>query len=262
MIEYLIRNVLLRRGYFVSKLSDDTEIRDLLDRLKPLATDKPLVRIGGDVDGGYLVPDDLDGIEYCFSPGVARTASFESALAKRGIHSFLADYSVDGPPVNSEMFSFEKKYLGAFNTEIYMTLGRWVEKSLPGYTGDLILQMDIEGGEYDVMLETPEEVWKKFRIVVIEFHGLHTVFNKYGLKSFRFCFQKLLNHFDVVHIHPNNATFRARRGDLDIPGVMEITLLRKDRIQWRRRRDVFPHELDRPNLPGKPDLVLPDCWYR
>ena len=26
--------------------------------------------IGGAGDGGYLVPDDLDGIEYCFSPGV------------------------------------------------------------------------------------------------------------------------------------------------------------------------------------------------
>lgn len=262
MLGHLIRNVFLSRGYFVSNTSKDNEVRDLLQSLTPYETDKELIRIGGEGDGGYLVPDDLGGIEYCFSPGVARTANFECDLANRGIRSFLADYSVDGPPVESDMFHFEKKYLGAVNNEVFMTLETWIEMSLPDHGGDLILQMDIEGSEYDVLAQTPDTVWRRFRIVVVEFHGLHTMFNRYGLKFFSFCFQKMLRNFDIVHIHPNNVAISARRGRLAIPGVMEITFLRKDRVGWRKRSTAFPHPLDCPSFPGKRDPVLPECWYR
>jgi hypothetical protein len=145
---------------------------------------------------------------------------------------------------------------------MFMTLESWVEKSLPNYTQDLILQMDIEGGEYDVILETPVSIWKMFRILVIEFHGLHTIFNQYGIRFIGYCFNKLLNSFDIVHIHPNNIQLPLKRKGLAIPGVMEITFLRKDRPQWRKRSSVFPHPLDDPNIVGKPNVVLPECWYR
>jgi hypothetical protein len=262
MLGDLIRNVLLSRGYFVSNTSADNDVRNFLRKLTPYETDKKLIRVGGETDGGYLVPDDLEGIEYCFSPGVARTSRFESELAKRGIQSFLADYSVDGPPVKSDMFHFVKKYLGATNDDIFMTLETWVEKSLPAYAGDLILQMDIEGSEYEVMAATPEAIWKRFRIIIIEFHSLHTMFNRYGLHFFRYGFQKLLADFEIVHIHPNNVAIPARRRDLAIPPVMEMTFLRKDRIRSQKKRAVFPHALDRPNVPDRQDVVLPECWYR
>ena len=82
--------------------------------VSPVATEHQLVRIGGSADGGYLVPDDLAGISALFSPGVADTADFESVFAARGVPCFLADYSVDAPPVSSPLFHFEKKYLGAY----------------------------------------------------------------------------------------------------------------------------------------------------
>jgi hypothetical protein len=262
LAEQHIRNFLLSRGYFVSKTSRDGDIQDLLDRLAPQETDKKLLRLGGETDGGYLVPDDLEGIEYCFSPGVAETARFESDLAERGVRSFLADYSVERPPVESEMLHFEKRYLGSVDDGVFMTLGSWVERSLPNHDGDLLLQMDIEGSEYDVVFETPDSVWKRFRIAVIEFHGLHTAFNKYGLRLLRSCFQKLLRNFEIVHMHPNNGMYPLKRGSLEVPGLMEITFLRKDRVQTGRRATAFPHALDRPNFPDKRDVVLPACWYR
>jgi hypothetical protein len=43
-------------------------------------TDVPLIRLGADGDGGYLVPDDLEDVAACFSPGVDDRASFESAM--------------------------------------------------------------------------------------------------------------------------------------------------------------------------------------
>jgi hypothetical protein len=160
------------------------------------------------------------------------------------------------------MFCFEKRYLGAVNSEMFMTLGAWVEKSLPHQKQDLILQMDIEGSEYDVILETPCSLWERFRILVIEFHGLHSIFNQYAIKLIGYCFQKLADLFQVVHIHPNNFLPPLERDGLAIPGVMEITFLRRDRAQWHKQSTVFPHPLDCPNDAGKPDVVLPDCWYR
>jgi hypothetical protein len=262
MIQHSIRNLLLQRGVFLSKLADHSQVKELLDKLAPHETDKKLVRIGGEGDGGYLIPDDLQGIDYCFSPGVAKLAKFESDLASRGISSFLADYSVERPPVESNMFYFEKRYLGGVNDDVFMTLGAWVGKSLPNYTQDLILQMDIEGSEYDVILETPDSIWKMFRIVVIEFHGLHTMFSQYGIKLIGFCFRKLLALFHIVHIHPNNFLPPLKRNGLAVPGVMEITFLRKDRPRWHEHGTVFPHPLDQPNFAEKPDVILPDCWHR
>ena len=42
--------------------------------------------------------------------------------------------------------------------------------------------MDIEGAEYEVIIDTPSAIFKKFRIMAIEFHFLDTLFNKNAFK--------------------------------------------------------------------------------
>ena len=54
-----------------------------------------LIRIGSNSDGGYLVPNILDNISYCFSPGVGKLTKFEDHLLKYKIKSFLADGQVN-----------------------------------------------------------------------------------------------------------------------------------------------------------------------
>ena len=59
-----------------------------------------LIRIGGEGDGGYLIPNVFDKISYCFSPGVDYTANFEKELSEKfGIKSFMADASVEKAPL-------------------------------------------------------------------------------------------------------------------------------------------------------------------
>ncbi|MGA8739910.1 MAG: hypothetical protein WB561_01840, partial [Terracidiphilus sp.] len=108
-----------------------------------------MIRFGGDGDGGYLVPDDLEGIEYCFSPGVSFLSKFENELADRNIKSFLADYSVDAPTIIRPEFTFDKKFLGSWDRDKFITLASWKDQYLKGYSGDLILQMDIESAEWE-----------------------------------------------------------------------------------------------------------------
>jgi hypothetical protein len=145
-IRDFINQYMLTGSLRLSKGSTREQISHFLATVRPVRTEHPLIRIGGAADGGYLVPDDLEGVSVCFSPGVAATCDFEEACARRGIRSFMADYSVDGPPTRSPLFHFEKKYLGAQNDEQFTTLESWIERNAPSGT-DMLLQMDIEGGE-------------------------------------------------------------------------------------------------------------------
>ncbi len=232
----------------------------LLAQVRPISTEHRLMRVGGEGDGGYLVPDDLDGITACFSPGVAGVADFESDLATRGIRCFLADYSVDAPPVTNPLFDFEKKYLGPITNDVYMTLESWVQRKAGG-SDNLLLQMDIEGAEYDVLLGAPEELLARFRIVVIEFHNLHGLFDRMAFEPINLAFRRLLTAFEVIHIHPNNCCPPVAQGDIAIPPVMEFTFLRRDRISRKGRTLTYPHELDRANVADRPDCPLPACWH-
>jgi hypothetical protein len=261
MFKNWMRQVFLQRGVFLQRATREEDIEGMLRLTRPVTTDKKLLRIGGEWDGGYLVPDDLEGIRYCFSPGVSTTATFEADLAGRGIESFMADYSVPGPPLLSPMFHFERKFLGACNNDVFMTLRDWMSRNVPETGDNLLLQMDIEGGEYDVIFDTPESTWKRFRILVVEFHFLNAVFEPVGLRMISLCLSKLLEVFDLVHIHPNNRTGSSKRGGIEIPAVAEFTFLRKDRVARREFTQSFPHPLDRPNVPGMPDLILPKCFY-
>ncbi|MCJ8518102.1 hypothetical protein ABID21_001006 [Pseudorhizobium tarimense] len=66
----------------------------LFELLKPKASPTPLHRIGGNRDGPYLLPDDLDGITACFSPGVDNVKYFADTMVKRySIDCHMCDYS-------------------------------------------------------------------------------------------------------------------------------------------------------------------------
>lgn len=255
-----LTDALLAAGVGLYETVSNDQIEQILAKSRPVSTQHELIRIGATADGGYLVPDDLDGIKYCFSPGVADTAKFEEALAARGIKSYMADYAVDAPPTASDMFVFDKKYLGAYSDDIYFTLGTWIEKYLPQGEDDLILQMDIEGSEYPVLCETPESTLKRFRIIVIEFHHLNRLFEKNFLQIYTAAINKLTRHFHCVHVHPNNRSGLVSRAGLEIPRVMEFTFLRKERVSLTHRTRSYPHPLDVDCEPGRKGLRLPRCW--
>jgi hypothetical protein len=257
-----ISGALFARGCMVTRHTPSDDVRAAIKWLKPQDCGRDLIRLGGDGDGGYLVPDDLNGIKYCFSPGVSNVADFENDLANRGIQSFMADYSVNGPPINRPEFVFDKKFLGSLDNDQYFTLGAWKALRLNGYSDDLLLQMDIEGSEYEVIANASTEVLSQFRIMVIEFHALQQLLDPFFCRVFSACVEKLSQHFKVAHVHPNNGCGFTRKGDIEIPNVVEVTLYSKRRCRPTRKALTFPHPLDRDNSPDFPSLALPASWYR
>lgn len=254
------RSGFLRLGVNLTAQTKNADMRGLIRKLRPQDCGINLIRIGGQRDGGYLIPDDLEGIEYCFSPGVSTTSDFENDLADLKIKSFLADYSVDSPPIARPEFTFDKKYLGSSDRGNYITLASWKDKYLKDYVGDLVLQMDIDGAEYEVILNTPDRLLKQFRIMVIEFHFLDRLFDPFAFTFLSSSFQKILELFHVAHIHPNNADGVFRRGDIEIPRVLEFTFINRNRVRCAKPQFVFPHKLDADNVSARP-LYLPECWY-
>jgi Methyltransferase FkbM domain len=255
-----LRRAALSRGYTLGPKVADAEVLELIRRLRPRGCAAPLIRVGGDGDGGYLIPDDLAGIEYCFSPGVNRTADFENELANRNIRSFLADYSVEQPPLARPEFVFDRKFIGSRNDETFMTLDDWKQKYLPDYQGELLLQMDIEGGEYEVFLNATIELLASFRIIVVELHSLERLFDRFAFSIMKSCFDKLLSRFYVVHAHPNNCQGIVVHHGIGIPDVLEMTLYNRRRGQPGAYRSDYPHALDIDNCKARPPLTLPNCW--
>lgn len=255
----LANGLMNRLGYRLSRATKNDLLGRFLADMAPRPIATPLIRIGGEGDGGYLVPDCLDGVVACFSPGVAQTCGFESDLAGRGIRSHMADLSVDGPPIPNALFGFEKKFLGTVDDDRFTRLQSWVARHEPD-GGDLVLQMDIEGAEYAVLLDTPPDVLRRFRIVVLELHAFDQVFVASAFDFFRQAIGKLLLDFDVVHAHPNNCSRLRSNGVFEVPRVLEVTFLRRDHVIAAPNRTLtFPHPLDRPNIEGRADLVLPAC---
>jgi hypothetical protein len=265
-LKIAVQNLLIRRfGLQLVRLPPGhaANLRQFFGRIAPITTDHPLIRLGSETDGGYLVPDDLQGIGVCFSPGVSSCADFERDLTARGIKCFLADYSVEGPPVTGPLIVFEKKFIGTVNDSIYMTLDSWVARNASGADNNLILQMDIEGGEYEVLLSSSVALLRRFRIIVLEAHYMEQLLTATGFTLIKAVFDKLCDAgFDVVHAHPNNTMSPITYGDFVIPQVMEFSFLRRDRAMHGTPTHSFPHPLDRPNDVSKADYPLPDCWYQ
>ena len=97
-------------GVFPGKTTKSNELLSLVQSLRIRPNGHDLIRVGPSGDGGYLLPDDLDGVNYCLSPGVAACSDFEEDMASRGMQVFLADKSVDGPAVKNESFMFIKNF--------------------------------------------------------------------------------------------------------------------------------------------------------
>ncbi|MCF6376289.1 hypothetical protein L2K70_01585 [Nocardioides KLBMP 9356] len=219
----------------------------------------PLIRVGPSGDGGYLLPDDLDGINTCFSPGVADEIGFDLALANRGIDVHMIDASVNGLPQTHPRIDFEPLFLGARTKPGWTTLQDWVGRR--GMTGgDALLEMDIEGSEWAALSAAPESVLDRFRIIVVEMHDLHHLARHSGFLVIGGVFEKLLSRFDLVHVHPNNHEYPVPFNGFELHPVVEATFLRKDRVLSRTRRTSLTHPLDSANSEDLVDFPLDPAW--
>ena len=96
----IIRQAAFKKHVWIEQLNSKSELEVFLSQFRKHYISCDLIRIGGDGDGGYLLPNVLDDVSYCFSPGVDYTANFEKELSEKfNIKSFMADASVKQAPL-------------------------------------------------------------------------------------------------------------------------------------------------------------------
>lgn len=243
--------------------SNEDDIRAAISLLVPKGCGSELIRLGGDGDGAYLLPDQLDGVEACFSPGVSTQTAFEVELGERyRIPSYLCDASVEASQLQliPDMHTFTPQWLGSYTGGNTLTLDAWVAGSAHAQAISLLLQMDIEGAEYNALLAASDSVLSRFRLALIEFHFLPALASARFLQmKFLPVLRKLLLHFDVVHAHANNCCGTVDLAGWDVPQVMELTFLRKS-DNPQPHRWCTPHPLDVVNVPAHPPLLLGPPW--
>ena len=197
-----------------------------------------MVLIGDGRDGSYVLPDDLKGIKFCFSPGVGPTSQFETEIFDiYGIHSYLIDASVNSVPgERNDFYKFERKFLGATSYNEFISLDDWVNENDAMFEkNDLLLQMDIEGHEFVSLLAADDQTLCRFRIIAMEIHFLDLLNLDLFSSIFEQFVRKLDKYFVVCYARPNDCCGFVSVGPKKLPRVMELTLIRRDRIKSIQR---------------------------
>ena len=245
---------------FYTNMTPQEDILNLINALSPRKIHVPLMRVGPNGDGGYLVPDDFNGIHALFSPGVGDISGFEKDCASMGLRVFMADLSVPRPAEEHAGFHFINKNVGCIDADTSVTLDTWVSESVSvDCDKDLILQMDIEGSEYESIISISQSLLLRFRIIVVEFHSLDQLWSAPFFRVASRAFEKLLQFHSCVHIHPNNCCGSLVVDDIVVPRVCEFTFLRNDRGVLPGFVEKLPHELDQDNT-DQPTLPLDPKW--
>lgn len=189
-----------------------------------------LVRVGGNGDGGYWMPQNLEGIHAVFSPGVGGLSEFELLFAERDVPCFMIDASVEGPARHHPNFHFQRLWL-ANETRPGQTISLedWVQASAP--EGDLILQIDIEGDEYPVLLTASDALLSRFRIIALELHNVTAITSRAGLQLVDSLINRLLTTHEIAHSNKNDTCRQITVRGLRVPNCLELTLLRRKTVE-------------------------------
>jgi hypothetical protein len=176
----------------------------------------------------------------------------------------MADASVDKAPIDDVNFEFDKKFLGNRDSGDIITLSSWVNQKVANNENNLLLQMDIEGSEFDVLFETSQNMLSRFSYLCIEFHGLEGLLDSFYLSTLSSCFEKLFKNFSIAHIHPNNGSGVMLYKGTIIPKVIEITFIRNDLINNVKSNNPIqlPHKLDKKNDILEYDFPMPFRWWK
>ena len=86
--------------------------------------------------------------------------------------------------------------------------------------------------------------------------------NRFFFKTFEKILLRLSNVFYVCHLHVNNASKVKDIGGYKIPDMLELTLIRKNRVKnFNGEYTQLPHELDQKTVLNKDEIYLDKNWY-
>lgn len=212
----------------------------------------PLVRVGNDFDGGYLMAKPFSETPIAYSFGIAEDVSWDKQMAGEGYQIYQYDHTISKLPEENPAFHWEKLGItGEEETRQLKNLTTLMEHNDHRETQGMVLKMDVEGYEWDVLASLPEKVLLQFDQIVLEMHGIIGIENREKIVK---VLENLACTHSVVHLHPNNNGSVDYCGDLLMPDLLEVTYLRKGLHPLVRYTGMMPRAQDRPCVKRLPEI--------
>jgi hypothetical protein len=245
----------MARSHVLLALSRDRFRSELFDELRPVALpDCRMERVGGAHDGGYLMCGNLLGsVAAGYSYGIGPADSWGCDVARRfavPVHQY--DCFDPGRPVcPGGATVFHDECIAPRRSEdggrVFDTLESQLARN--GHAGRVVVKMDVEGAEWDSLLQAPTGVLERIDQLVIELHGV-------GEEKHVAVVRRLKQYFHVANVHFNNHTCLPRIDPFPAH-VYEVLFVNKRIATAGAPRPWGPHPLDEPNDPKLPDCQAP-----
>ena len=213
---------------------------------------KNKVRIGAKSDGGYILLDDFKNIKIAYSFGISNEISFDKELADKNIDVFMYDHTIEALPFTNPKFHWKKIGITYTKENNYnlKTFNEILEENGHTKEKDMILKIDIEGGEWIILNEINKEILLQFKYIVIEFHFT----NKYASK-YQEVFQKLNQSHQIFHLHCNNCCPIINIDGYNLCSALEISFIIRENNTFIDYSEYFPvKNIDYKNILGKDDI--------
>ena len=145
--------------------------------------------------------------------------------------------------------TFYKKYVGSSTFKDFISASDVIQVDFKNCPGDLLAQIDIEGGEFELFNAMSELELKRFRIIVVEVHELDRWLQFRYLREIVSPFlDKVFSSHHLIHSHVNNNGGNFRYRGKKYPKVVELSFHRKDRAIASNGYRTIPHYLDADNF--------------
>ena len=236
--------------YYLYNFKNDSSIYQLL---KPKSVvGKKKIRIGSKEDGGYILLDDFENIRITYSFGIDHEISFDKDLADKNIDIFMYDHSIEKLPFYNKKFHWKK--IGLTEKKNYSNNMKTFKELLQenGHTNEknMILKIDIDGGEWNIFSDIDNEILLQFKYIVVEFH-----FNDLCISQYQKVFKKLNKNHQIFHLHCNNYDSIIKFDGCYICKALEISYIIKENNSFIKFNDFFPvTNLDYKNCKKKMDI--------
>jgi len=222
--------------------------------LQPHFTAIPLIRLGNQSDGGYVIASVFDS-KICLNLGVGYEVSSDLDLLQRGFTVFAVDGTVPNPLPEESEYKFVGKNI-SYNTSNESTTDlKTIFREHPDLNKVDLILIDIEGWEYKVFQEELDLIAKTKQLVV-EFHGLELMADyKFSERLIDILSRLSMTH-KPIHVHANNSGGTLPVGGASWPTILEVTFLMNELCTSKINHGPFPSAIDFPNVEVRPDVDL------
>ena len=260
----IFTNYLLDNSFVLNSYS---KLLSCLEVMSPQAEE--VIRYGPAGDGGYLLVNKFKQIDKVVSLGVGRNIDIELYFANLGKEILLFDGTIMSLPRSHNKFEF-------FNSNVYGTIpttpnssnfilvndifSSHLQSSAKDFDkeflkSEILFFIDIEGSEYDLIMNLERSNLEVCQQITIEFHDIFKQITQNNVVIFD-ALTKLRETHELISVHGNNYGASFQVNGMDYPDVLETTWLRKDLTTFVKGKNNFNPILNKPNNPLARELAL------